>query len=112
MGFEKRIRNLIWIARISRINSKLKESFTRDINPCILGHKPILGFSRKILLVGSFFLCCLLMAVLQLVTHVACAMSSARASPLLEEVLVQAPEPQGVSQHGAVATRSEPCGFV
>lgn len=47
---------------------------------------------------------------LQLVTHIACATSSARASPLLEEV--QAPEPQGVSQRGAVATRSEPRGFV
>lgn len=111
MGFEKRIRNLIWIARISRINSKLKESFTRDINPHILGHKPILGFSRKILLVGSFFLCCLLMAVFPYnLLHVACATSSARASPLLEEV--QAPEPQGVPQRGAVATRSEPRGFV
>lgn len=63
MGFEKRIRNLIWMTRISRINSKLNESFTRDINPCISGHKPILGFSRKLLLVGRFFLHCLLVGV-------------------------------------------------
>lgn len=64
MGFVKRIRNLIGITRIFRINSKLNESFTRDVNPCISGHKPILGFSRKLLLVGRFFLHCLLVDLL------------------------------------------------
>lgn len=53
MGFgggkkKKRIRNLIWITRISRINSKLNESFTGDVNPCISGYKPILGFREEI----------------------------------------------------------------
>lgn len=55
---------MIWIARISRINRKLNEGFTRNINPCISGHKPILGFRKKLLLVRGFALCCLLVGML------------------------------------------------
>lgn len=92
MGFggKERIRNLIWIARISRINRKLNEGFARDINPRISGQKPILGFREKLLLVGSFSLCCLLVGMLPCSSmYTAAVGSSVGASPLLEELLVE-----------------------